>query len=142
MERRDVIRFNLPNRPEYCDVVRLTAAGIARKAGFKDEGIDDIKTAVSEACINVVRHAYNGKGGEMRLSFFIASDGLEVLVEDSGDGFDVNGAMEKAVALDPNQPRTSGFGLLIMRSLMDEVEIISEPKSGSRVRLKKHLSAT
>lgn len=48
---RDVVRLSLPAKPEYLLTVRLVAASIAGQAGFDMEEIEDVKTALSEACL-------------------------------------------------------------------------------------------
>ena len=131
------IQIKLPSRPEYCDLIRLAAGGIARKAKFSDDDVEDIIMAVAEAAINVMRHAYDGRAEEMSVTFTLTKDELEVRVEDRGKGFDVDDMMKKAVKMDPHHPRSSGFGILIMKSTMDKVGITSCKDRGSLVTLVK-----
>ncbi|HEX6923454.1 MAG TPA: ATP-binding protein, partial [Bacillales bacterium] len=57
-ETTDFTEMTVPAQPEYVGVVRLTASGVANRAGFTYDEIEDIKVAVSEACTNAVNHAY------------------------------------------------------------------------------------
>lgn len=58
------VTLTLPAEAEYIDLVRLTLYGISSRMGFSYEEIEDMKVAVSEACNNVVVHAYEpGQGG-------------------------------------------------------------------------------
>lgn len=140
MRDQNFIQLKFPNLPEYCDVIRLATSGIARKAKFSEEVVEDIKMAVAEASLNVIRHAYGNKRGEVVLSFSLKPKELEILVEDKGKGFDVDLALDKSVKMNPKTPRESGFGLLIMRSIMDIVEITSDIDKGSRIRMVKKIS--
>ena len=52
----DKLKFVIPGKPEYITMVRLAVGSIADTAGFDYEEIEDIKTAVSEACKNITCH--------------------------------------------------------------------------------------
>lgn len=126
--------FELPCTAEYCDVARLATASVAREANFPEDVVEDIRTAVSEACINVIQHAYDNQIHPLTLNFVIHPTELEIRIEDKGKGFDVEKMKKKALPLDPNAPRESGYGLLIMQKTMDRVEF-SSGDSGSCVTL-------
>ena len=59
-------------------------SGLGEHIGLDPELIDDIKTAVSEACNNVVLHAYPGGPGLLVVELKISVDGLEIVVADRG----------------------------------------------------------
>ena len=52
------VKLTVPAVSDYIAVVRLAIAGVAARMNFSVDEIEDIKVAVSEACTNVVRHAY------------------------------------------------------------------------------------
>jgi anti-sigma regulatory factor (Ser/Thr protein kinase) len=85
--------------------------GIAELLQLDPELLDDVKTAVSEACNNVVMHAYEGASGPLRVSLYAAGDGLEVIVRDQGRGIPV---------LAPSDDRLQGVGIPIMRALAQQ----------------------
>ena len=78
--------LTLPNRPENVSLVREMLNGLADALDLERDRLDDIKTAVSEACNNVVLHAYEGGEGPMALRVHINENSLEILVSDQGSG--------------------------------------------------------
>ena len=81
------IELRLPSKLGYEKVAMNTAASVARLMGFSEERVEDLKTAVSEACINAMEH-----GNKMDASLSVGvvlsiiEDSLEVKVTDKGDG--------------------------------------------------------
>lgn len=142
----DFIQFKLPAKPEYVGVIRLTLSGIANRMGFTYEAIEDLKIAISEATTNVVSHAYeNEYSGELNIGFAIHSDRLEVMVSDQGTGFDLQevreriGPVRKREEVQPvSELREGGFGLFLINTLMDEVQINNE--YGVMVLMTKYLN--
>jgi anti-sigma regulatory factor (Ser/Thr protein kinase) len=80
------LAISLPARAENVAVVRHALAGLAEQIGMDEAGIADLKTVVTEACMNVVVHAYGGEPGPLNVEASPDSDGLEVAVRDSGSG--------------------------------------------------------
>lgn len=135
---RDTIVLAMPCESRFLSVMRLTVAGAAARAGLAVGDVDDLKVAASEACTNVIEHAYtDDPGGDcgitMRLQ--VKQGELRVEVEDQGAGFDP----KRLPKVDPEQRVTEegGLGIYLMHSLMDEVKIESAPGSGTRVVLVK-----
>jgi serine/threonine-protein kinase RsbW len=85
-EKPTGLEMSLPARAENVAVVRHALAGLAEKIGMDAPGIADLKTVVTEACMNVVVHAYEGEPGPLNVEAEPASDGLTVTVRDSGVG--------------------------------------------------------
>jgi anti-sigma regulatory factor (Ser/Thr protein kinase) len=74
---------------------------------------DDIVLVVNEACSNCVEHAYRGRGpGRMRMEAQIRDDTVRICVVDSGSW-----------KTPPDDPGTRGRGLLLMRSVSDQVDV-------------------
>src|SRR5690625_982248 len=134
VESFDFIEMKVPAKAEYVGVIRLSISGIASRMGFTYEAIEDLKVALSEAATNVVSHAYEQKEeGELTLGFGVYEDRLEVMVSDQGDSFsfeeikDRIGPVTKEEELKPiSQIREGGFGLFLIKALMDKVEINNE----------------
>ncbi len=76
----------LPAKAENVAVVRHALAGLAEEIGMDEAGIADLKTVVTEACMNVVAHAYGGEAGPLTVEATPDSDGLTVVVRDEGRG--------------------------------------------------------
>ncbi|MFR5545372.1 MAG: ATP-binding protein [Intestinibacter bartlettii] len=124
--------MEIASNPQYVSVIRLTTSGIANKIGFCLEDIEDIKVAVSEACTNAIKHSLDNK---FSVEYTIFENGLTITIIDSGKGYDVD-------SIDvPNleEPKESGLGLFIIKSLMDEVEIKSNINYGTVIKMTKYL---
>jgi anti-sigma regulatory factor (Ser/Thr protein kinase) len=101
-------------------------AGVAELLWIEPELLDDLKTAVSEACNNVVLHAYRGGAGPMAIRLYVDDDLLRVSVRDRGVG------IPPAVLSDE---RSDGIGVSVIRALADEVRFSSAPGGGTEVQI-------
>jgi serine/threonine-protein kinase RsbW len=106
--------LQLPARAENVLVVRQAVSGVAEAAGMEPRRIADLKTVVTEACNNVVLHAYPDGEGPMEVSAEISPEGLEVTVRDRGLGFHPS-ASDAGASL--------GLGLPLVASLSDSFAI-------------------
>src|SRR5438270_11781940 len=81
------VEVRLPSRLGYEKVAMSTAASVAKLMGFRDERIEDLKTAVAEACINAIEHG-NHLNGDLSVGVVLNAgvDALEVKVLDDGKG--------------------------------------------------------
>ncbi len=102
---------------------RRLRAWLARIGTAGDESAD-VVVAVSEACNNAIEHAYGAGGGTFRLSLSVDEELLRIEVSDQG-------AWREPVANDER-----GRGILLMESLMHEVEI-DRTERGTNVTLKR-----
>ncbi|GAA0702661.1 ATP-binding protein [Paraclostridium ghonii] len=128
----ETIKMEVTSNPEYVSIIRLTVSGIANKIGFSLDDIEDIKVAVSEACTNAIKHSLDDK---FLVQFSILENGLTIEVEDKGSGYDVQSLQEP----DLTDPKESGLGLFIIKTLMDEVSTTSNSNEGTRVKMTKYL---
>lgn len=105
------IELVLPFRAEYVSVARLTASGIASRAGFDIETVEDIKVALSEVCNKLVT-----KGSEMtgryRIIFDLTDGGLKVTF------LSEHGSMSSLF-----REETDELGISIISALMDDLKI-------------------
>ena len=96
----------------------------------------DLQLAVEEACMNVIEHAYGGKGGELTVCVEVAGPDVEITVTDHGRPFDPR----LVAAPDLRQPLEErpigGLGIFLMQQLMDEVEFAFSA-DGNRLRMVK-----
>ena len=67
-------------------LVREVLAGVAEAAGLDAVTLNDVRTAVTEACNNVVLHAYERSEGPLEVEVYGTGNELEVLVRDHGSG--------------------------------------------------------
>ena len=126
----DLISMNMSVNPDFVSVIRLTLSGVASRIGFLLDDIEDMKVCVSEACTNAIKHS---KKDEFQVKFYVYPDRLTIEVLDDGIGYDV----DSLASPDLKNPKTSGLGIFIIKTLMDEVEIKSCDKCGTIIKMTK-----
>lgn len=134
-----VVRLTFPAKADYLLLARLALAGLARAVQLEAEVVADLKLAVTEACGNAVRHAYNGGEGPVTVSFVAGSDRLELIVEDRGSGLELS---DLADVDDPASigPTEGGMGMAIIRTIVDELDVTDGPDGrGMVVHMTKYL---
>jgi serine/threonine-protein kinase RsbW len=133
------IRLTIPAKPEYITLGRLALTGIARVRpdDVSQEVLGDLKLALTEACTNSVRHAYDDPGGMVEIGYELHRDKLVVEVADSGNGFARSGPRPP---LSEDELMEGGLGIAIIEALSDELVISERPGGGSSLRFVKHLS--
>lgn len=120
------VRLNLSNTAENVVLVREMLAGVAQATEMDGgELLDDVRTAVTEACNNVVLHAYGGKSGPMEIEVHITQGTLEIVVRDHGDG----------IRAQPEDTDGSpgGIGLHVIRTLAHSVQFKQAIHGGTDV---------
>jgi len=135
------IRLTIPARAEYIILGRLALAGVAglRAEPLSEEVLGDLKLALTEACTNSVRHAYEGGEGAVSIVYELHSDRLVVEVADDGLGFDRDRG-RAAADEDEAELIEGGLGIAIIEALTDELEITRADGGGSRLRFVKRLA--
>jgi serine/threonine-protein kinase RsbW len=143
-EHRSNVELRLPSRLGFEKVAMNTAASVAHLMGFGDERIEDLKTAVAEACINAMEHG--NKLDEALCVGVILSMGeetLEVKVLDTGQGPKAGHAAAPNIDRKMHEEEEArGMGMFLIESLVDEVEWVSSPPAGSYARMVIHLHPT
>jgi anti-sigma regulatory factor (Ser/Thr protein kinase) len=95
-EKPKGLQMRLPAKAENVAVVRHALAGMAEQIGMDEAGLADLKTVVTEACTNVVVHAYPDGVGPLLVEADPDSEGLTVIVSDSGTGIRPEADSERA----------------------------------------------
>jgi serine/threonine-protein kinase RsbW len=90
------LQIKLPARAENVAVVRHALAGLAEQIGMDETGVADLKTVVTEACMNVVVHAYPDGSGPLTVEADPDSEGLTVTVSDRGTGINPQADSERS----------------------------------------------
>lgn len=132
--RGETVHLALPSMPRYVSMARLTVAAAANMVGFSVDDVEDLKVVVSEACTNALRHGCCGAETH-DLYYTLDADRLTIRVEDQGEGYEPEQVEEPE--LSGNQ--VGGFGLFIIKSLMDEVEVVSDKGRGTQITMVKYL---
>lgn len=147
----DHLEMQIPAQSEWVRVVRLATAGVASRIGFSYEEIEDIKLAITEACNNAILHSCgtgttdaNADDARARITspstttttesqpqpvvkicWKVFEDGICVSVTDEGRLESVE-ALRRAPEIPSNEKmgelHEDGMGLLLIESVMDEIE--------------------
>ncbi|HZQ23662.1 MAG TPA: ATP-binding protein [Terriglobales bacterium] len=131
------VSYTLDSTLETVNNAEETASRMAAEAGFGDEDVMKISMAVREAAVNAVLHgnAYD-PGKKVTLAFERTSDDLVITIRDQGKGLDPSKIPDPLAP--ENLLKTSGRGIFIIRSFMDEVEI-NPSQTGTEIKLVKHV---
>ena len=133
------VSYTLDSTLETVNSAEEAASRMATDAGFGDEDVMKISMAVREAAVNAVLHgnAYD-PGKKVTLVFERTGEDLVITIRDQGTGLDINKIPDPLAA--ENLMKTSGRGLFIIRSFMDEVQI-NPTQTGTEIKLIKHVHA-
>ena len=131
------VSFTLDSTLDTVDTAEQTASRIAADAGFDDDEVMRISMAVREAAVNAVLHgnAYDPKK-KVQLDFESSGRDLVITIRDQGIGMDMNKIPDPLAP--ENLLKTSGRGIFLIRSFMDEVQIRPSP-TGTEIKLIKHV---
>jgi serine/threonine-protein kinase RsbW len=129
---RSGLQMSLPARAENVAVVRHALAGLADRIGMDEAGVADLKTVVTEACMNVVVHAYpDHESGQLDVEAISETEGLTIVVRDYGRG----------IRPRPEAERPSlRIGLTLIAALSSSFEIKGGVDRGTEIRM--HLPLT
>ena len=136
-----VVELRIPSELGYEKIAREAVATVARRLDFKEDKIEDIKTAISEACTNAIRYG-SGADARMKVVVVLTADEnkLDILIKDPGAGGappvdtgipDINGMVA-------GTERLGGMGLFIIKELVDEagfVEVDDDEDEGNQFRM-------
>jgi len=115
--------------------VSKVASSIAEAMGLGKDKVDEIKLALIEACLNAFEHS-KSKEKKVHIKFKRTDDRLEIIIKDYGVGFDPSKIKEPKIEEKLKSPSKRGWGLKIMRSLMDSV-VINSHKGGTIITMTK-----
>jgi serine/threonine-protein kinase RsbW len=120
------VEVRLPSRLGFEKVAMSTAAGMAKLMGFSDDRIEDLKTAVAEACINAMEHG-NQMNASIPVSVVLSMkpDELEVKVMDNGAGMETPAPKPDIDRKMSGEEEARGMGMFLIQALVDEAEWVS-----------------
>lgn len=125
--QEECIKLSFPVNAAYVSSARLTASSIANRMGFDIDEIEDIKTAVSEACTYIISTLTATINSNFEISFRLTGDTLQI-------GILTQGA---AVSQDADE-----MSLVMIKALVDEFNIDDVRDAGKEsialTMIKKH----
>jgi serine/threonine-protein kinase RsbW len=134
------VEVRLPSRMGFEKVAMSTAAAVAKLMCFREDRIEDLKTAVAEACINAIEHG-NRLNEKLSVGVVLSvnANSLEVKVIDDGKGMNRKPGLVSKPDIDRKMhgeegPR--GMGMFLIQALVDEAEwVVGTDGNSSYVRL-------
>ena len=137
-----MIELRLPSRLGYEKVAMDTASSLARRMGFAADRVEALRTAIAEAVTNAIEHG-NAQDSGMRVLVMLTArpDELVVSVADQGRKQLDQGQTTLSPRIEDAFDRQDkgGWGIWLIRELMDEVEFSTAPSGGNQVRMVIHL---
>lgn len=129
----DLLKFSIPGKPEYVKIAKLAVGSAAGLANFNIEAVEDIEIAVGEACRNISCHGYEGFSNFYEVECWIDEEQITITISDKCCEHGIE--KHKKPCLDC--PNEGNLGIYIIKSLMNEVEIVKE-EDGNSIRMVKH----
>jgi serine/threonine-protein kinase RsbW len=139
MLNENTIEVNLPNKLGYERIAMACSASFAKIVGFLPERIEDLKTAVSEACLNAMEHGNKEHPDKRVLITMNYKDHVfSVSVMDQGEGMNDSLEIPKKPDIDKKIEMLEshrGLGMFLIEQLVDQVEFNQVSKDGHMVRM-------
>jgi len=128
MKTGDHLHITLPAHPDSLPVARREIAAHAEKLGVAGAGLADLKTVVSEACTNVVRHAYGEEEtGTLEVDLSPEAEELSMVVRDFGGGIR---------PLSSDDVPSLRLGLPIIGALSSSFNLVSVLSGGTEITIR------
>ncbi|MDD6154200.1 MAG: ATP-binding protein [Eubacteriales bacterium] len=124
----DNLQFIIPGKPEYIKMVRLAVSALAATAGFNVEQIDDLKTAVDEACRHISCHGFQKYSDKYEIDCKVDAGYLEISVKDMCGEH----TLEKMNTQCRHCPQEGDLGVYVIKSLMNEVRVMNDAENGMK----------
>ncbi len=130
------VEVNLPNVSGYERIAMECSASFAKIGGLVKERIEDLKTAVAEACLNAMEHGNRDHpDSRVTITMYLGDKDFKVSVMDAGDGMSVIpqhiDIKKKIEGLEP----PNGLGLFLIQQLVDQVEFKKMNGGGHVVKM-------
>lgn len=135
---KDIIKLKIPAKGEYLSLIRLTASSVGAKMGFNIDDIDDIKVSMGEACTSIIESLNPGEESEFKIEYSLADDKLKIKVKNkvkSKASDFVEMSEEEKEILELVDLLEEGLGIMIIQSLMDEVNISSAGEGETEIKM-------
>jgi len=131
MDAEARVEFSVPARAANVPLIRHALAGLAEALEMEPSEVADLKTVVTEACMNVVAHAYEDEHGVLEVGAWPQDDCLVVSVRDYGAGIRPLADVEH---------RSLRLGLPLIAALTSSFRVSAAPGRGTEVQMMVPLS--
>ena len=139
-----IVRLEFTSHFEMLDFVQLVSDHVARGAGLDGETVHWVGVAIRESVINAIKHGNQNDASKRVFVEFDTSPNregseLRIRVRDEGEGFDPE-SLANPLAPE-NLLKSSGRGIFLIRSFMDDVRLRRAPEGGMEIRMVKRVSS-
>ena len=136
----DYVKLDIPAKAEFVSLGRLALSGLLRsRGGYSEDAMADLKLALTEACSNSVRHAYDHDQGQVHLEFTVHTTCVTVLIRDEGGGFhEDDDDCPECRNLGDFQLAEGGMGISIIRAVVDDFDLHKPDEGGTVLVLTKN----
>ncbi len=130
------VEVNLPNQIGYERIAMACSATFARMVGFVPERIEDLKSAVAEACVNAMQHGNKlHPNARVIVNMNFRDDIFIVSVMDQGDGMPEVPEYPGIVRIIEEEKSTRGLGVFLIQRLVDRVKFNHMTQEGHVVAM-------
>jgi serine/threonine-protein kinase RsbW len=129
------IELHIPSVMGYEKIAMECAASMAKKMGFTADRIEDLKTAVAEACLNAIEHGNKmDTSTKVGITLTAEESKLQVSVKDEGKGIkEVPTPSIESKIEGEEKPR--GWGIFLIKNLVNEVTFEQGPEGGNVTKM-------
>ena len=133
------VELRIQSSLDYTDLVENLTNNLTALAGCDSDHAYFIEMAVREVLINAIRHGNQfDSQKQVRVRFRFDAARFEVQINDQGRGFDYEHLPDPC---DPaNLLKSSGRGIFLVRSFMDDFSLVYVPDQGTEVKFAKKLA--
>ncbi len=133
------ISLSVPSHPKYLHLVRNVMENIVMGMGFPEPDCSRMVLAFDEACCNIIKPSCGGDPSiTIDITFYVSNDELKIRLRDfgkCGKGFDI----DKCGPKDIKKVTPGGFGVNIIKCVMDTVDYTSCPEDGNVLMISKKI---
>ena len=139
-----IMTLIIPSQIGFEKIAMSAAQCLAADMGLSQDKVEGLKTALAEACINAMEHGNRFNIGlDVKIQFIQHPSKLEIVVKDSGIGGRISLSTEEPDidAKVSGQASKRGFGIFLIKNLVDEFEIETLSKQGNIVRMVSYIES-
>ena len=134
------MELTVPGKVVYLSKIRKFIKEKATEMGLEEKIVGELQVAINEVCTNIMEHGYNpGRDKEINLKVKVQGARFLVTILDHGKSFDPSAVElpDKDVLIAKKKPR--GYGIYLIKKIMDKLEYQVKPGIGNELRLTKYL---
>ena len=131
------ISITLPAEKKSLTKVRDFAEKYGEKFGYNMRQVNGFRLSLDEICTNIIQHSYLMSSGEIRGSLTQLTNGIQIDLYDDGESFDPSSVPTPSPQF--NTLNEGGYGLHIVRQIMDNVTYQASTPRGNHWRLIKYI---